>query len=142
MSSNAKHALFPNKMTRIEKMLRHSAMDGYRLAVDRQGDTRIVLTAYDGSTSMTTEIFRDSIEEDLKSKSNRRIIVAHSVNRNAENEFYLTWTRMTADTDLKKLVHLEMKVCGQMNGRVSFEGQVPVIECDVPIKEIECADRK
>jgi len=137
---NAKDALFPNQMTRIERMLRRSTMVGYRLAVDRQGDTRLILTAYDGGKSITTEIFRDALE-DLEASNNRRVLMAHSVNRNAEGLFYLTWTRMTVDADLKKLQRLELKVCGHMkdpNGRVPFDGRVPIIECAEHVDEITC----
>lgn len=141
---NAKHALFPDQMTRIERMLRHSTMEGYRLSVDRQTDTRIILTAYDGSRSITTELFRDAMEE-LESEDTQRILMAHSVNSNAEGLSYLTWTRMTADADLKRLERLEMKVCGQMknqDGRVPFKDRIPVIECAVPVEAITCVGRK
>ncbi len=34
----AKKTLFPDQMTRLENMLRQSAMDGYHLAVDRKDE--------------------------------------------------------------------------------------------------------
>lgn len=39
---SVKHTLFPDQMTRLEKMLRRSSMDGYNLAVDRQHDLKII----------------------------------------------------------------------------------------------------
>jgi len=53
---DVKHALFPNQMTHLEKMLRQSTMDGYHLAVDRQSESKIILTVFTGARSITTEI--------------------------------------------------------------------------------------
>lgn len=136
----AKHALFPNQMTRLEKMLRHSSMEGYRIAVDRKSESEIVLTVFTGGRSITTEIYKDVIRE-LGSDDGSRIFFAHAINRNADGVFYLSRTRIEADPDLKRLLKLDVSVCDRIKdqtGNVTYDGHEPLYECEVPVKDAIC----
>ena len=136
----AKHALFPNQMTRLEKMLRRSSMDGYHLAVDRKSESEIVLTVFTGGRSITTEIYRDVIRE-LRSDDHSRIFFAHAINRNADGVFYLSRTRIEADPDLNRLLKLDVSVCDRIKdqtGNVTYDGHEPLYECEVPVKDAIC----
>ncbi len=137
---DVKHAFFPNQMTRLEKMLRQSTMDGYHLAVDRQSESKIILTVFTGARSITTEIYRDVIRE-LEPTGDSRIFFTHAINRNADGVFYLSRTRIEADADLKQVRRLEVSVCDRIksqDGRVRYDGHEPIYECEVPVQEIIC----
>jgi len=118
----AKKTLFPDQMTRLENMLRQSAMDGYHLAVDRKDD-------------------RDVIRE-LEPSDDTRVFFSYSVNRDSNEVFYLTRTRIEADSDLKWVKRLEVAVCGQLAdqhaGVTHFDGYEPVYECEVPVQQAVC----
>ena len=137
----AKQALFPDQMTRLEKMLRQSSMEGYNLAVDRQHELKIILTVYNGGQSITTEIYRDVIRE-LESSDGSRVFLTHSINENAQGVVYLTRTRIEADADLKQVQRLEVTVCGRLKdqhaGVTRFNGYEPLYECDVPVQKAVC----
>ncbi len=137
----AKHTLFPDQMTRLEKMLRRSAMDGYNLAVDRQHDLKIILTVYNGGQSITTEIYRDVIRE-LEPSGDSRVFFSYSINDNAQGIAYLTRTKIEADADLKKVRRLDVSVCGRLAdqhaGVTRFDGYEPVYECEVPVQQVQC----
>ena len=136
----AKHNLFPGQIVRLEKMLRGTTMVRYNLAIDRKKETKMILTVYDGGRSITTEIYRDALLE-LTPAGNSRIFSAHSINRDAEGEYYLTWTRIEADAHLSRVRRLEVKVCDRLvgkDGQVRFNGPEPIIECAVPIQEAVC----
>lgn len=135
-----KHKLFPDQMTRLEKMLRRSHMNEYHLAVDRKSESEIVLTVFIGGRSITTEIYRDVIRE-LEAPGDSRIFFTHAVNRDADGIFYLSRTQIEADPDLKRVRRLEVTVCGRIKnqtGDVRYEGHEPVYECEVPVKEAIC----
>lgn len=136
----AKHSLFPDKMTSIEKLLRQSNMSNYQLAVDRQSDAKIILTVFSGGRSITTEIYRDVIQ-DQRSSGGNRVLFAHAINRNASDEFYLSRTHIKADADLKQIRRLEVTVCDRIknqSGKVTYNGYEPVYECEVPILKAIC----
>jgi hypothetical protein len=137
----AKHSLFPDQMTRLEKMLRRSTMDGCKLAVDRQHELKIVLTVYNGARSITTEIYSDVIHE-LEPSGDTRTFFTYSVNRDSNEVFYLTRTRIEADADLKRVRRLEVGVCGRLvdqhAGVTRHEGYKPVYACEVPEREAVC----
>ncbi len=135
-----KNKLFPTQMTRLENMLRQSTMDGYHLAVDRQSESKIILTVFTGARSITTEIYRDVILE-LEATGDSRIFFTHAINRNADGVFYLSRTRIEADPDLKKVRRLEVSVCDRIksqDGRVRYDGHEPIYECEVPLQEAIC----
>lgn len=137
----AKHSLFPDQMTRLEKMLRRSSMEGYHLAIDRKSESKIILTVYNGGRSVTTEIYRDVIRE-LEQSGNRRFFLTHSINRDANEIFYLTRTLIEADVNLKRVRHLEVIVCGRLKdqhaGVTRYDGYDPIYECEVPVQQIIC----
>jgi hypothetical protein len=135
-----KHALFPDQMTRLEKMLRQSTMAGYNLAVDRKHEREIILTVYNGAQSITTEIYKGVVSE-LEPEGDSRIFFTHAINRNADGVFYLSRTRIEADPDLKKVRLLEMTVCDRIKdqtGRVPYDGHEPIYECEMPIQKVVC----
>jgi len=137
----AKHTLFPDQMTRLEKMLRRSSMDGYNLAIDRKSETKIILTAFNGGQSITTEIYKNVIRE-IESSGDSRIFFAHSINDNAQGVTYLTQTRIEADADLKRVRRLEVSVCdrlaNQHPGATRYDGYKPIYECEVPEQQVVC----
>jgi hypothetical protein len=141
----AKHALFPDQMTRLEKMLQRSPVVGYNLAVDRKSETKIILTVYNGGQSITTEIYRDVIRE-LEPSGDSRIFFAHSINDNAQGVAYLTQTRIEADADLKRVRRLEVSVCGRLAnqhpGGTHYDGYKPIYECEVPEQHVVCLAAK
>ena len=128
-------------MTRLEKMLRRSTVDGYHLAVDRQHELKIVLTVYNGGESITTEIYRDVIRE-LKTSGDSRVYYAYSINEDAQGVAYLTHTHIEADADLKQVKRLQVGVCGrlvdQYAGVTRHDGYKPVYECAVPEQKAVC----
>lgn len=136
-----KHTFFPDQMTRLEKMLRRSSMKGYNLAVDRKSLTKIVLTAYNGGRSITTEIYENAIHE-LESSDDDRVFLAYSINENAQEVAYLTRTKIEADPDLKQVRRLEVTVCGRLKdqhaGVTRYDGYEPVYECEVPEQRAVC----
>lgn len=136
-----KHALFPTQMTRLEKMLRRYSMEGYNLAIDRKSESKIILMAYNGGRSVTTEIYRDVIRE-LERSGNGRFFLTHSLNRDANGIFYLTRTLIEADVDLKRVRRLELTVCGRLKdqhaGVTSYDGHEPIYEYEVPVQQIIC----
>ncbi len=138
---NAKHTLFPDQVTRVEKMLRRSIMNGYQLAVDRQDDLTIILTAYNGGRSITTEIYRNVIRE-IEPHDGIRVFFTYSINDNAQKISYLTRTKIEADADLKQVRRLELSVCGRLAdqhaGVTRFDGYEPVYECEVPVQQVIC----
>jgi hypothetical protein len=140
-----KHALFPDQLTRLEKMLRRSSMDGYNLAIDRQHELKMILTVYNGGQSITTEIYRDVIRE-LEPSGDSRIFFAHSINDNAQGVAYLTQTRIEADADLKQVRRLEVSVCGRLAnqhpGGTHYDGYKPIYECEVPEQHVVCLAAK
>jgi hypothetical protein len=137
----AKHALFPDQMTRVEKMLRRSTMAGCHLAVDRQSKTKIILTVFNGSRSITSEIYKTGLHE-LEPSGDTRTFFTYSVNRDSNEVFYLTRTRIEADADLKRVRRLEVGVCGRLvdqhAGVTRHEGYKPVYACEVPEREAVC----
>ena len=137
----AKHSFFPDQMTKFEKMLRRSSLIGYNLAVDRKRLTKIILTVYDGGRSITTEIYRDVVRE-VEPAGNNRVFFAYSLNRDSNEIFYLTRTKIEADPDLKQVRRLEVTVCGRLKdqhaGVTRFDGYVPVYECEVPEQRAVC----
>ncbi len=137
----AKQSFFPDQMTRLEKMLRQSSMEGYNLAIDRQHELKIILTVYNGGQSITTEIYRDVIHE-LESSDGSRVFLTHSINENAQGVAYLTRTKIEADPDLKQVRRLEVTVCGRLKdqhaGVTRFDGYEPVYECEVPEQRAVC----
>lgn len=136
-----KHSLFPTQMTRLEKMLRRSSMEGYHLAIDRKSESKIILTAYNGGRSVTTEIYKDVICE-LERSGNGRFFLTYSLNRDANGIFYLTRTRIETDIDLKRVRRLEVTVCGRLKdqhtGVTRYDGHEPIYECEVPVQQIIC----
>jgi hypothetical protein len=137
-----KHTLFPNQMTRLEKMLRRSSMEGYHLAIDRKSKSKIILTVYNGGRSVTTEIYRDVIRELEPSSDDSRVFFAHSINANAQEIAYLTRTLIEADVKLKRVRRLEVTVCGRLKdqhaGVTRYDGHEPIYECEVPVQQIIC----
>jgi hypothetical protein len=137
----AKHALFPDQMTRIEKMLRCTTMEGCHLAVDRRSETKIILTVYNGAQSITSEIYKNALHE-LEPSGGTRTFFTYSVNRDSNEVFYLTRTRIEADADLKRVRRLEVGVCGRLVdqhvGVTRHEGYKPVYACEVPEREAVC----
>lgn len=137
----AKHSLFPDQMTRLEKMLRRSSMEGYNLVIDRKSESKIILTVYNGGRSLTTEIYRDAIHE-LEPSDDSRVFLAHSINANAQEVAYLTRTLIEADVNLKRIRRLEVTVCGRLKdqhaGVTRYDGYEPIYECEVPVQQIIC----
>ncbi len=137
----AKHALFPDQMTRLEKMLRRSSMVGYNFAVDRKSETKIILTVFNGGRSITTEIYKSAIRE-LDPSGDSLIFFAHSINDNAQGVAYLTQTRIEADVDLKRVRRLEVSVCGRLANQhpssTHYDGYKPIYECEVPEQHVVC----
>lgn len=138
---SVKHTLFPDQMTRLEKMLRRSAMDGYNLSVDRKSETKIILTVFNGGRSIATEIYQDSIHELAPTGKNRNFLT-YSLNRDSNGIFYLTRTKIEADADSKKVRRLDVSVCGRLAdqhaGVTRFDGYEPVYECEVPVQQVQC----
>lgn len=135
-----KNTFFPDDMTRLEKMLRRSVMDGYQLAVDRRSNSKIVLTVYNGGESIVTEIYGDVVIEPNPA-GDGVMVFAHSINDNSDDVVYLTRTRIEADSDLKSVRRLEVTVCDRIadqTGRLQYDGHEPVYECAVPIQKIVC----
>ena len=137
----AKNTLFPNQMTRLEKMLRRSTMDGYNLAIDRKNEFKIILTVFNGSRSITTEIYRDAVRE-LEPSSDTRVFLAYAINDNAQGVAYLTYTKIEADADVKQVRRLEVSVCGRLAdqhaGVTRHDGYEPVYQCEVPEQKAIC----
>jgi hypothetical protein len=140
-----KHTFFPDQMTQLTKMLQDSSMNGYNLAVDHRDEFKIILTTYDGGRSITTEIYRDVIREMEPSKGNR-IFFTYSINRDSNEVFYLTRTKIEADPDLKQVRRLEVTVCGRLKdqhaGVTRYNGYEPVYECEVPEQRAICLAEK
>jgi hypothetical protein len=138
---SVKHTFFPDQMTRISKMLQRSSMNSYDLAVDHQDEFKIILTVYDGGKSITTEIYRDVIHE-LEPSGDNRVFFTYSLNRDSNEIFYLTRTKIEADPDLKQVQRLEVTVCGRLKdqhaGVTRFNGYEPVYECEVPEQQAVC----
>jgi hypothetical protein len=128
-------------MTQLAKMLQSTSVKGFNLAVDHKDAFHIILTAYNGGQSITTEIYRDVLRE-LEPAGGNRIFFAYSLNRDSNEIFYLTRTRIEADPDLKQVLRLEATVCGQLKdqhaGVTRFNGYEPVYECDVPEQRAVC----
>ncbi|MGD9366988.1 MAG: hypothetical protein PVH87_14920 [Desulfobacteraceae bacterium] len=124
-------------------MLRRSSMEGYHLAIDRKSESKIILTAYNGGRSITTEIYRDVIHE-LEPSDDSRVFFAYSINANAQEVAYLTRTLIEADVDLKRVRRLELTVCGQLKdqhaGVTRYDGHEPIYECEVPVQQIICQE--
>ena len=141
----AKHALFPDQMTRLEEMLRNSTMDGYHLAVDRKSRAEILLTVFDGGRSITTEIDKYAIHE-LEPTADNRIFFAYTVNRDSNEVFYLTRTKIEADADLKQVRRLEVGVCSRLAdqhaGVTRHDGYEPIYQCQVPEQIVVCQAKK
>jgi hypothetical protein len=138
--SFARHYFFPDDMTRLEKMLRHSVMDGYQLAIDRQSKGEIVLTVYNGGQSIVTEIYEDVVIESDSAVEGVKVS-AYSINKKSDDSVYMTRTRIEADPDLERVRRLEVSVCDRIvhqDGKVHYEGHEPVYECMVPIRKIVC----
>jgi hypothetical protein len=134
----AKNTLFPTQMTRIENMLRNSTLKGYHIAVDRKDDLEFILTVFDGGKSITAQIYRDVLRE-LDPVEGRRVFISHAINRNADKAFYISNVRLETDSDLKHLRRLEISVCDRIkdqSGKVEYDNDKPIYECEVPIKRI------
>lgn len=138
---DVKKALFPDQMTRLEKLLRHSNTGDCNFTVERRDQLTILLTLKQKAASpITTEIYRDVVRE-LEPSSDSRIFFAHSINDNAEGVTYLTRTLIEADPDLKKVRRLEVSVCDRIKdqtGQVPYDGHEPIYECEVPIQKAVC----
>lgn len=136
-----KHTIFPSMMTRVERVLLNASFKNCSVHVERERRTKILLAVkYNGTPSITTEIYRMTFQE-LDCSSPGRCFFAHSINKNPDESFYLTETRMRTDPDLKTLERLEVKYCARLinkEGRVRFKGHEPVIQCAVPIRKITC----
>lgn len=136
-----KHALFPDQMTRLEKMLRRSAINGCKLEVKRRDERLILLTVgIDTKSPFTTEIYKGVVRE-LETTGKSRFFFAHSINDNADGVTYLTRTLIEADADLKQVRRLEVSVCDRIKdqtGEVRYKDHEPIYECDVPIKKAVC----
>ncbi len=137
----AKHALFPDRMTRLERMLRQTSFPGSTLNVERPDELLILVTvALNGKPPITTEIYRDVVRE-LEATGDSRTFLTHSINQHLDGSFYLTRTRIIADADLERVYRLEVKACDQLenkDGQVRYDGPEPIFECAVPIQEAVC----
>jgi hypothetical protein len=136
-----KKALFPDQMTRLEKLLRQSSMRGYDLAVDHEEESQIILSVFDGGQSIVTEIYRNVIRE-LEPSGGSRVFFTYSLKRDSNDIYYLTRTKIEADPDLKQVRRLEVTVCGRLKdqhaGVTRFDGYEPVYDCEVPEQRAVC----
>lgn len=136
-----KQEYFPDLMTQIERMLRHSELETCTVEVERKRETLILLAvSSEGRQPITTEIYRDALLE-WPQKDGGRVFFAYSINYNPDKSSYLTQTQVWADADLKKVRRLEVEYCGLLqghNGRVPYEGHRPVYQCTHEVRRYAC----
>lgn len=136
-----KHKLFPDQMTRIEKLLERSACRQCQLYVFRKDERLIRLTIEtDLKPPVKTEIYKGVVRE-IDATADSRTLFAHSINRNDDKVFYLTRTLIETDADLKQLRRLEASFCGRIKdqtGHVHYKDHEPIYECDVPELKAVC----
>lgn len=134
----AKRALFPDKMTRLEKMFRNATMERYEIAVEYQPSYSMILTVFDGGESITGRIFDRRLIE-LKPTQGNRVFLAHDVNTDAVRRAYLSRVYFKTDPELKHLLHLEMTMCSALKtprAKIHFNDHEPIYDCEVPIQKI------
>lgn len=137
-----KQLLFPDLMTRMEKMLRRSGLAQCVVDVARESESLILLNVKaSGESPIAVELYREELKE-LPEENEYRVFVAHSINHNPDQSYYLTETRIWADVDLKRVLRLEAAYCGRLraeDGRVAFDGDLrPVYECVDPVQRYVC----
>jgi hypothetical protein len=79
---------------------------------------------------------------ELEPSGDNRVFFTYSLNRDSNEIFYLTRTKIEADPDLKQVQRLEVTVCGRLKdqhaGVTRFNGYEPVYECEVPEQQAVC----
>lgn len=138
---DVKHKLFPDQMTRIEKLLERSACRQCQLYAYRSDERLIRLMIETGSKPLfKTEIYKGVVRE-IDKTNDSRTLFAHSINDDINGVTYLTRTLIEADTDLKQLRRLEVSFCGRIKdqtGKVPYKDHEPIYECDVPELKAVC----
>jgi hypothetical protein len=98
-----RHALFPDPLPRLDKMLRRADLLGCTLNIERRDERLIVMTVkVDGMQPIATEIYKGGVRE-LAPAGDFRTFFAHSINDNTEGITYLTRTLIKTDPDLNRL---------------------------------------
>lgn len=138
---DVKHKLFPDQMTRIERLLERSACRQCQLYVDRRDERLIRLMIETGSKPLfKTEIYKGIVRE-INKTSDSRTLFAHSINDDINGVTYLTRTLIETDADLKQLRRLEASFCSRIKdqtGNVRYKDHEPIYECDVPELKAVC----
>lgn len=138
---DAKDKLFPDQMTRIEKLLDRSACLQCQLYVNRRDDRLIrLMIETDSKPLFKTEIYKGVIREIDKTDGNITLF-AHSINDDRNGVTYLTRTLIETDADLKQLRRLEASFCGRINdqtGHVRYKEHEPIYECAIPELKAVC----
>lgn len=133
--------LRPNTVSKIETMLNHSGFQKCTVTVNREDVASILITvAPNRGSSINTELYKYFMS-DLSQAQNETILFAHTINQHPNGSFYLTQTQIWADAELTRARRIEVEYCDLMkdpDGRVTYEGHVPVYECAVPIKRASC----
>jgi hypothetical protein len=136
-----KHWLFPDRMTRIEKLLERSACRHCQLYVYRRDERLLWLVIEtDSKTSVKTEIYKGIVRE-IDTTGDGRTLFAHSINDDINGVTYLTRTLIETDADVKQLRRLEASFCGRIKdqtGNVRYKDHEPIYECDVPELKAVC----
>jgi hypothetical protein len=138
---SVKHWLFPDQMTRIEKLFERSACRQCQLYVYRR-DKRLLwlVIESDSKPPVKTEIYEGDVRE-IDTASDSRTLFAHSINDDIDGVTYLTRTLIETDTDFKQLRRLEVSFCGRIKdqtGNVRYKDHEPIYECDVPEQKAVC----
>jgi hypothetical protein len=138
---DVKHKLFPDRMTRIEKLLEHSACRQCKIYVSRRDEYLIRLMIETETLPLfKTEIYKGVVRE-IDKASNSRTLFAHSINDDINGVTYLTRTLIETDADLKQLRRLEASYCDRIKdqtGDVRYKDHEPIYECDVPELKAVC----
>jgi hypothetical protein len=132
---DVKHKIFPDRMTRIEKLLERSACRQCQIYVYRKDERLIGLMIETESLPLfKTEIYKGVVRE-IDKTSDSRTLFAHSINDDINGVTYLTRTLIETDADLKQLRRLEASFCGRIKdqtGNVHYRDHEPIYECDIP----------
>jgi len=136
----AKKIIFPDTITRMEKMLRRSTFTNCSLSVFRKDEVSLLLkVTAKGENPFTTEVCKYFWNE--LSIDQGRVFFTHTINRHPDDRWYLDQTEIWADADLKQVRKLDVKFCDRLEGdgaNMHYKDHRPIFKCAVPLQEATC----
>ncbi|MBI5551845.1 MAG: hypothetical protein HY911_10085 [Desulfobacterales bacterium] len=137
----AKNAIFPDLITRMEKMMQRSNFTNCSVDVFRQDEASLLLkVTSEAKSPIATEMCKYFWKE-LVHSDQERVFFNHAINRHPDGSWYLNQTQVWADVDLKRVRRLEVQYCDQMvgdDGQVSYKEHRPIFKCAVAVEEATC----